>query len=205
MKHKRYGKRQFSHLLRIILPIFLLFCMSILGVILDAPAFTIGAPLIYAIVFILMSVTQDYEKFTINKDSIIAYKLFKKREIELPNKMLLIVSHAEISPLLVPSSPFKEVGIKVLKNQYAISILQDTTVEEVLSLLHKSLFKKPTATTIRQIFYGYRYVYGFVFNDTLLKELIGNKEATMIIPKSLSDKISLKNIAVKNVYIDETL
>ena len=203
MKYKRYGKLLFSDWLRILLPILLLVCMSVLGAVLNLSAFMISIPLIYAMLFIAVIVFQVCEKFTISEGSIAVYKLLKKNNVELPDKMLLIVSHAEICPFLVATGPFRENGTKVLKNQYAISILRDTTIEEALSILRKSLFKKPTATNIRQIFYEYRYVYSFVFNNTLLQELIHNKEATIIIPKSLSAKISLNNITASNVYIDE--
>lgn len=90
----------------------------------------------------------------------------------------------------------------ILKDKYAISILQKMELEDVLVRLHKKYATKYFNETIETSFYSWHFCYSFVCNQELLDKLLQNRQCLLIIPESLKEKVVF-NSELDNVYIDK--
>ena len=89
----------------------------------------------------------------------------------------------------------------ILKDRFAVSILQKMPVEVALETLYQKRIQKYTTSSIRTAFDDYRYIYSFACNQFLFDALIDSKKYLLIIPESLSKVIAFET-SVENVYID---
>ena len=200
MKNYRYGKITLLNYLKI------MFFPLAVSVFITASCIAFGFSLWFALPFLCISVFyvasvlhRTREQFLITDEEIIVFNGKKKQVIPLPKQMVVIVSCAEIISSLESNSIHIDKKF-VLKNRFAITILQSITKDETIELLKKSLIKEHTTRTLENVFYGYRYVYSFVFDDFLLDRFIANKNAEIIISKSLAEQIDILTDA-SNVYI----
>jgi len=140
------------------------------------------------------------ELFSISGDSITVYFGRQTKSIQLPAELTLIVSYADVCP---PLAIRTAVGNQthILKDKFAVSILQKMPVELALETLHRNHIKKYTTSRIRTVFDDYRYIYSFVCDQFLLDALIADRKCLLIVPESLSKVISFES-SIENVYID---
>ena len=196
MKNYRYGKIPLFNYLKIMLFPFVISILIIVCCVVAESPFWYALPFLCISVFYVASILhRTREQFLITDEEIIVYNGRKERIIPLPQQMLIIVSYAEILPSWESYSVHIDKKF-VLKNSFAITILQSITKDETIELLKKSLIKEHTTRTLENVFYGYRYVYSFVFDDFLLDKLIANKNAEILVSQSLFDKVKISRDGV---------
>ena len=154
----------------------------------------------YAIIWLGVILVPYCEQFSINSDSISVFWGRKTKTIHLPAEFTLIVSYADICP---PLTIRTAVGNQthILKDRFAVSILQKMPVEFALETLHQSRIQKYTNSSIRTAFNDHRYIFSFVCDQFLFDALVNSKECLLIVPESLSKVIDFGS-SVENVYID---
>ena len=196
MKNYRFGKITLLNYLKMTLfPFVISILITVCCVVAESP-FWYALPFLCISVFYVASVLhRTREQFLITDEEIIVYNGRKERIIPLPKQMVVIVSYAEIISSLESNSIYIDKTF-VLKNRFAITILQSITKDETIELLKKSLIKEHTTRTLENVFYGYRYVYSFVFDDFLLDKLIANKNAEILVSQSLFDKVKISRDGV---------
>ena len=154
----------------------------------------------YAAIWLGIIVVSNCEQFVISGDSITAFLGKKAKTFSLPSELTLVVSYADVCP---PFAMRTAVGNQthILKDKFAISILQKMPVEVALEILHRNRVHKYTTSSIRAVFDDCRYIYSFVCTQYLFDELIANRKCLLIIPESLLGGISFDPSLV-NVHID---
>ena len=157
------------------------------------------------ILYMLYTVVEpNLERFPISKDSIVAKGARKTRTISLPDELTLVFSRADICDSLKKNTGGLHRTYD-LKNRYAVSILQKTSIESVLSRLHANHARTYTNTSIEEAFihsfYTDQYIYSFVYEKNLFDALVDGRKCQLIIPKSLSQRIPIDQSAF-DVYID---
>ncbi len=198
MKYRRYGKFKFRNIGILCIPIITLFLISILG-------FALDAPILPTAVFFLMAIGKTMEillpyreSFTIEQDHIVINN--GKERVGFSSPLVIIVSFADLCTSLA-----KKVSIGnrtyMLKDSYSVSILQDISLQDTLSILHSGNAFKYTNCWIEEIFKN-NFVYSFVFNEAALKKLKVNTDCTVIVPASIIDLIDTNCLGNK-IYIDE--
>lgn len=202
MKKYRYGKFKIrDHLIIFIIVIYLLF-LSVIGVVFDSPLCLAFVPLVYAIIELLVVYLPFKEQFAINETCIDVYKGKKKDTIPIPNELILIISPFDVCPLLATRTAIQK-QTYVLKDRCSVSILTGVYLDEALRLLHCNHIKQYTSSNIKAIFNDWRYIYNFVLDSSdMLKKIITDRKCTLIIPKSMLNKIRVDDYSI-DVYVDD--
>ncbi|MBQ8215094.1 MAG: hypothetical protein IJZ33_02405 [Clostridia bacterium] len=161
---------------------------------------------------VLTYALQYKERFSLNGDTLKVWRYSSRCEdIRLPNDLIVIVSVADMSTLTS-----KKIGVVgtdrfTLKGRFAISLLQDISVEKTLTVLHNSnlywsrMYNKYTNSFIEADFETIcpnRFIYSFVGSNELLKELCLGRNCTVIIQESLSNQIETADLNA-TVLIDK--
>lgn len=200
MKNRRFGKFRLRDYCISWISIVLLLLFSIASTVLELSFLFVIFPIVYAVIWLGIILLPHREQFAINSDSITVFLGKKTQTIRLPSELTLVVSYADICP---PLAMRTAVGNQthILKDKFAVSILQKMPVDVALESLHKNRVQKYTTSRIQTVFDDHRYIYSFVCNQSLLDELIANRECLLIIPESLFNVISF-DPSIMNVHID---
>ena len=200
MKNRRFGKFRFRDYCISWIAIASLLLFSIASIILELPFLFVIFPTVYAVVWLGVLLVPHREQFVMSSDAITVFLGKKAQTICLPSELTLIVSYADVCP---PFAMSMAVGIQthILKDKFAISILQKMPIEVALEILHRNRVQKYTTSRIRTVFDDYHYIYSFVCTQSLFDELIANRKCLLIIPESLLGVISFDPSLV-NVHID---
>ncbi len=201
MKNYRYGKFHFKNYCFSWFAITILLLFSITSFFLELSFVFFLFPIVYAVIWLLVILAPHVEQFTIDNNNIIVTFLKKKQTLPIPSEGTLVVSYADICP---PLSIHTAIGSKthILKDEYAISILEKMPLDTVLEALHRNHIEKYTTSSIRNVFADCNYIYSFVCNQFLLDKLLENKNCLVIIPQSLLKMLSI-DMSKVNVYIDK--
>jgi len=199
MRRHRYGKYRFSDYWEswIVIAVYLTYSIAVL--LLDLPILYAIISTVFAVVRALVILAPHREQFILCDDAITVLLGKKRNALFLPSDLTIIVSYADIAPPLTFHTLFRTTHI--LKDKYAISILQKMPLEIALKGLHQNYVQKYTTSSIQHSFDAYLHVYSFVCNQELLQQLVENRNCLLIISESLLDKISIGSIAT-NTYID---
>lgn len=200
MKYRRYGKiRLKNHLSNCFFDLFF-FLFGILGI-------AVGDSAMSGVVFIAISIFDVIytlipytEKFTVNKSNFMVYKGRVTKEINLPAKMTVILSYADMCTDLA-----KRVTLinqtYMLKGEWSISVLEDVSVEKVIKQLHaKGAFRYTNCWVEEKL--KQNFVYSFACNQSILEEVLSDKSFTLIIPETLSHMVNIKKLN-GDIYIDK--
>lgn len=200
MKYPRYGKFRVTDYVGSWFGLIILMLFVAASFILKLSAAYIFVPASYSIALIYSICKPNRECFEISNDLIIIEKGNKKRQIKIPSELTLIISYVDICP---PLARRNAVGNQthILRGKYALSIFEKMDMEEVMERVHRNYIQRYTTSTIKSAFEEYRYIYSFVCNETLLNEIIQNRECNLLIPKSLFEKISWENGNIK-IFVD---
>lgn len=200
MKHYRYGEFRFSDYWLSWGGIIVLQFFSLTTFVLDLSPLLIVFPTIYTVVWLWTILAPHREYFYLHKDSISVFQYKQHKTIVLPSELTVIVSYVDICP---PLSMRTAMGNQthILKNKYAVSILQNVPLNTALDALHRNYVKKYTTSTIKAAFDDYHFVYSFVCNQDLLNQLICDRHCQLIVPESMLTHMS-RDMFTKNLYID---
>lgn len=202
MKKYRYGKFKSKDHLPTFISVTFFSLFSLMGVILDLPLLLIFFPLICAIICLLVVCLPFREQFVINDSSIDVYIGKKKHTIQLPTELTLVISPLDVCPLLATRTAIQK-QTYVLKDRCSVSILTGVYLDEALRLLHCNHIKRYTSSNIKAIFNDWRYIYNFVLDSSdMLKKIITDRKCTLIIPKSMLNKICVDDYSI-DVYVDD--
>lgn len=201
MKNRRLGKFRFSDYYISWFSIVLLLLFSIASIVVKLSFLFVAFPSMYAVIWLGVILVPHCEQFSINSDSISVFWGRQTKTIYLPAELTLIVSYADVCP---PLTIRTAVGNQthILKDKFAVSILQKMPVEVALETLHQNRIQKYTTSSIRTVFDDHRYIYSFVCNQFLFDALFANRKCLLIVPESLSKAISFES-SFDNVYIDQ--
>ena len=195
MLHLRYGRIRITDCLSsLIVPVMCL----ILGIVAMALGlYTSGSIYFAASGFALLTIIHPYlERYSICDNVIVIKRLFASSKIDIPANTVIVITQADIHP------PFSHQSL-FIKEELAISILQEMPLNEALNLLHG---KHPsqhiyTNSTIENSVDEWRFVYSFIQNDTVLTQLFQRTNCCVIIPASISGKVDVESLPTE-VYID---
>lgn len=195
MIYWRYGKIRLSDCLPTI--VIILLSLGVGFVAYALRLFAEGSLFFIAAFLTFLSILYPYlERFSIVGNVIISKKLFCSLNIVIPPKSVVVITRADVCPVLSRQSI-------LLKDRFAVSILQDMSLDNALKLIHgkfQSQFMY-TNTTIEKTVDEYKFMYSFVLTEGLLKEVLQNTECFLIIPKSVKENIITDNLSIR-VYID---
>lgn len=202
MRNRRLGKFRFGDHYISWASIVILLLFSTASIMLELPFLFVIFPFVYAMIWLGVILVPYCEEFSINSDSISSFWGKRTKTVYLPVKLVLIVSYADICPPLTVRTSFGN-QTHILKDKFAVSVLQEMPADVVLEMLHRNRVQKYTLSGIRALFDDSRYIYSFVCNQSLFDELIADRKCLLIIPKSLSEVISFNRGNV-NVRIDRS-
>ena len=189
MKYHRYGIFKAENYKEAIGGIVCLLFLGVMIIALKESLWYIIMPILLAVSCISIIVKRHTEYFEIIDNQIISYNtMIKKRKIDIPEHILVIISYADLPMPLTRRSSFGGV-IRPLKKQYSIIILYKLSIAQALERLHKHSKGIYTNTLIREIFEDYHYVYDCIYSDEILKDILLNREYELIVPESLKCKI----------------
>lgn len=200
MAYSRYGKFRFGDYWGSWLAIIVYLAFVAMSVKLDISIWYCFVPVACAVVRLWAIIAPNCERFAIGEDAITVSKWGKKQVIALPPQLTLVISYADICLPLATQSAFGN-QTHTLKDKYAVSIIRKMPLHCALARLHGFYMRKWTTSAIQSVFQEYTFFYSFVCNQTLLEKLLANRDCLLIVPESLSEKVSV-DASMANVYID---
>lgn len=200
MKNRRLGKFRFCDYCTSWFSIILLLLFSIASIVLELPFLFVFFPSMYAVIWLGALLVPHCEHFCISGDSITRFYGKRTQTIPLPLELTLVVSYVDVCPPLAMHTAIEN-QTHILKDKFAVSVLQQMPVEVALETLHRNHVQKYTTSNIRTVFGDYRYIYSFVCNQSLFDALIANRKCLLIVPESLSKVLSFET-SIENVIID---
>ena len=200
MKNRRFGKFRFRDYCISWIAIASLLLFSIASIVFELSFLFVIFPAVYAVVWLGVLLVPHREQFVMSSDSITVFAGKNKQIIGLPSELTLVVSYADVCP---PLAMRMAVGNQthILKDKFAISILQKMPIEAALEILHRNYVQKYTTSRIQTVFDDCNYIYSFVCTQALFDELIANRKCLLIIPESLLGAISFDPSLV-NAHVD---
>lgn len=136
-----------------------------------------------------------FERFLIENNRIIIRKFKKESQIDIPHTPTVVISEADVHELLGHQSFY-------LHNKYAITILDNLSVDDTLGLLFSrfaSHYRYTNSTIERQL--TDHFVYSFAIDKGNIKQILERINCSVIIPQSLVVSNDLSDLR-SNVYID---
>lgn len=200
MKYYRYGKYRPSDYFISWVGIAVLLLFSIGSIILKLSFLFIVFPLVYAVIWLWAILAPYREKFIMSDNSITVLLGKKTRTIILPSEITLVVSYADVCPPLTLRTAIGN-QTHILKDKYAVSILQKMPLDVALETLHRNQIHNYTTSIVQRVFGDYRYIYSFVCNQSQIDRLIANRNCLLIIPESLQEKVSVDQ-SIVDIHID---
>lgn len=201
MKYHRYGSFRFSDYWSswTVILVFLFFSVS--GAALNFSTIFIIFPLFLILIRLGNIIIPHSERFYIQDNRITISFLKRKRTVAIPPNSVLVISLADIAPPFAVRTATNN-STHILKEKYAVSIIQDIQVDGVLKELHHFTIKQYTMTVIQNRFKAYQLVYSFVCTQDILDQLTQGKECSVVIPQSLYQK-EIFDFRNMNVVVDD--
>lgn len=199
MRKKRLGKFRFSDYYATWFSIVMLLLFSTASALFELSFLFVVFPLVYAIIWLGVILVPYSERFSINSDSITVFRGSQSKTIPLPLELILVVSHADVCPPLAIRTPIGN-QTHVLKNKFAVSILQNIQVTDALKSLHQNRIQMYTTSSIKTIFDDYSYVYSFVCDQLLLDDMLASRKVALIVPESLLKLLAIES-STENLYV----
>ena len=198
--YKRYGEFRIGDYKTSWMVLGLMIIFIVACFLLQLPVVYMVVPILYSVALINSIWNPNREYFKLINGIIYVKKGKKEKEIKIPKEISLIISPVDICP---PLTVRTAVGNKthILKGKYAVSVLMRMDMEEIIEKAHIGYIKKYTTSTIRNAFEEYKYVYSFVCDNVLLNQLLRERKANILIPKSIFDKMFLENKDLE-IFID---
>ncbi len=193
MMYSRYGKFRFGDYWGSWLAVIVYLAFAAMPVKLDISIWYCLVPAACAVARLWAIIAPNCERFTIGENAITVSKWGKKQEIALPTELTLVISYADIRPPLTPQ-PSGGGKTHILKDKYAVSVIRKMPLHCALVRL-RGIYVQSAIQSV------YTFFYSFVCSQTLLEKLLANRNCLLIVPESLSEKVSVDS-DMANVYID---
>ena len=198
--YKRYGKFKISDYSASWMVLGLMIAFGVACLLLKLPGIYLIVPILYSATLIYSIWNPNREYFEIADGIINVKKGKREKQIKIPKEISLIISPVDVCP---PLSIRTAVGntTHMLDGKYAVSILMKMDMHEMLEKVHRGHIKQYTTSTIKNAFEEYKYFYSFVCEDLLLNELLRERKANILIPKSMINKVLLEKFDLE-IFID---
>lgn len=156
----------------------------------------------YGITFLLVGIgtliyicLPFFERFRIENNKIIIQKFKKESQIDIPHTPTVVISEADVHEILGHQSFY-------LHNKYAITILDNLSLDDALGLLFSRIAShyRYTNSTI-ELQLADHFVYSFAIDKENIKQILEQIDCRVIIPQSLVVSNNLSDLR-PNVYID---
>lgn len=190
MKYRRYGKFNVSDYLLSWVAVGIWLCCAIMIKIFDFHWLYLCLSCVYGIATLWCIFSPHRESFFINKDCIVSTIGNKKREIKLPAEIIIVVSPADICPPFATRTAISK-STHILKGKYAVTLLSQITMEDVINSLHDPWIGEYTTSMMEPIFEPH-FLYSFVCNRDLLEKVIAGRKYSIIVPSALLDIIDFE-------------
>ncbi len=122
------------------------------------------------------------EKFSIHSDKIIVRVGRREQTISLPKRLTIVISLTDIRETMGNQS-------YVLNGKYSLTLLENLSAEEFIQRYRATKATKYTTGVLEEKF-KHHYIYSFVYDCSVMKQLLAGCECTFIAPKSIADIIS---------------
>lgn len=175
--YTRYGKMQTRDYVVAWVEMALLLLMGIGGLIIDASSWY--AMLLIALpVFWCIGMFRSFrEKFTLEEEEIVIGDGKREKRIPFPRELVIVLSEMDMHEKM---GSFSIGGEK----QYYATLAAGVTGGEVWETLHRKKLKKYAASIIDGKL-GLDYVYSFVCDRALLRQVVKDRNCYVIMPASL--------------------
>ena len=168
----------------------------------------IGALILAFVLMALQRMITHKEFYYIKDRSIISKTFFKRKTILLPEDIILIIARG--NTLAFPYRRFQgnNGNLIEIEDCYMVCIVDNCTPREVLNMMRWNKYSEENRYSnvfIREVFLDNTYsdfLYSFVFDLEQVQKLTANHNCQIILPKSLEDKVDLRDINVP-IHIDE--
>lgn len=143
------------------------------------------------------------ECFDIVDDTIIVQKGKMKYLKKIPEELTLIISYADVceSGYVIPMGMPEKWMPYAMEGKYGLSIFKSMDMKEVIKRVHSHDIGRDTMNTIKAAFEEHQFIYSFVYEEALLKEIARNRKVNLLMPKSLLDEVQI-NLQIGTIYID---
>ena len=200
MKYTRYGKIKLkNHLSNCFFDLFFLL-FGMIGIV-NEISIICGIIFVSIAMFDMIHTLLPYkEKFLVNQDTIFVYKNRKIKSLKIPSKVIVVISYADMCTDLAKRVTLYN-STYMLKDDFAISLLKDISVEKVVKRLPDNRAWRYTNCWVEHLL-NQNFVYSFVCNQSMLEEVLQNKNYSLILPETLLHKIDTKKLK-GDIFIDK--
>ncbi len=200
---KKYGKFHVIDYTSAWFATFIFIMVVSFGICTDLHMILFVIPTVLSVYFPLSIIIPHQEKFAIHNDVITIKKITKTQRFIIPDNCIIVVAYADFCPLFVEKF---QIGNQtyMLKGRYSITILQNNSLDFVLSKLHNKYANKYTTTSVENHFDTESdLIYSFVCTNEQLEFFIKARKCRVIIPESLKDKVQIENTGCATIFYDE--
>jgi DNA-binding cell septation regulator SpoVG len=196
--NKRYGKFNYSDYIESWIAVL---CLIVFTIIWFFNNFYLYAliTLGYSIALLIAVIAPNQERFIMCKHQIRVIRWKKEHFISLPSELTVVISYVDICPPLAKKTAVGNTT-HVLKDKYAVTLLQKLPPEEVLIRLHSTYVKHYTTSMMTDLFNS-MFIYSFVCDDLLLRNILTDHCCTVIVPDSLMEQVHI-DYTCASVHID---
>lgn len=196
--NKRYGKFRFFDYIESWIAVLFLIVFTVIRFFNSNFLFALIS-LGYSIALLLAIIVPNQERYIMCNHQIRVFRGKKEHFISLPSALTVVISYVDICPPLAKKTAVGNTT-HVLKDKYAVTLLQKLPPEEVLLRLHSTYVKHYTTSMMIDLFNS-RFIYSFVCDDLLLRNILTNHCCTVIVPDSLMEQVHIDYTCV-SVHID---
>ena len=193
----RYGRFQASNHIVSLIGVTVMLAVGIYGMVRPNSLLLVSIGwFLMASFLLLITVFPYFEKFSIKKDQIKTIKLWKKDKVNIPERVVIIVSPAHIAPL-------NSIQSVELKGVPALSIVLPEKPEQLLETIHgKDQHGRYTNISIERRL-EWKFIYSFAMTEELLDKILSLYDVEkIIVPESLSEKLAIDRQRY-DVFIDK--
>ena len=176
--YTRYGKMQTKDYIFSWIIMVLMFLMGVGSFFVEVD---IWYPMLLIVIpiFWFVGVRRAYqEKFTLEEDRILIQYGNREKEVPLPKDLVIVLSELDLHERMGSYSFGGEC-------QYFATIAKEVTGGEVWQTLHAKKIKKKYTASYVDSKLAYDYVYSFVCDKALLRQLLKDRNCYVILPASL--------------------
>ena len=180
--NSRYGRFNINDYVLYIIMSGLMFVGGLISLVLTELKWSSIFVMIVSILWVIAMLLPYREKFSIHSDKIIVQVGRREQTISLPKRLTIVISLTDIRETMGNQS-------YVLNGKYSLTLLENLSAEEFIQRYRATKATKYTTGVLEEKFKHY-YIYSFVYDCSVMKQLLAGCECTFIAPKSIADIIS---------------
>ena len=177
--NRRYGQFNINNYILYIILSSLMFLGGLFSLVLTEAKW-IGIFVMIVSIFWVIEILLPYcETFSIHTDEITVRVGNRERYIQLPKKLIIVISLMDIREKMGNQS-------YVLNGKYSLTLLENLSAEDFVQRYRATKASKYTASVLEEKFTNY-FLYSFVYDPFVMKQILDGCQCTIILPKSIAD------------------